>query len=401
MSNGRLQECNTFLDILLALQKFNRDNQDFFFFVLRNLHSGFNKINWTRTISKSQAVVQDDVPIYLHPVNKRRQANFDEELLVIFFSILNYIHHYYGFPVSIPVNYELITGTRFEAYLNGRGRMRLLSIKNKYFSDKAVYLWELCYAFFDLSRRVKVEASNQEYILVKNFNIVFEAIIETKEVDKSYMKLNAYNYYYFIYGGVHIEASDDVKMILDDSRTINFSNDKKKIFVDIINIYNDGSEIEKNSGLTKRINNIEKYLVYPYNDRFQIFVSSTKDNPNINIENENQYFQKYVGNLINFDLKSMYYEAKKIILMSDNFVLVPTFFEKIKIRYCTYFEIAFDAKERDLYTEDNENRNEEEINSEYYESEEKKDIQKILETDKTTSFNIKISTFLDLNSKGN
>ena len=30
MSNGRLQECNTFLDILLALQKFNRDNQDFF-----------------------------------------------------------------------------------------------------------------------------------------------------------------------------------------------------------------------------------------------------------------------------------------------------------------------------------------------------------------------------------
>lgn len=178
MSNGRLQECNTFLDILLALQKFNRDNQDFFFFVLRNLHSGFNKINWTRTISKSQAVVQDDVPVYLNPVNKRRQVNFDEELLVIFFSILNHMHTHYGFPVSIPVNYELITGTRFEAYLNGRGRMRLLSIKNKYFSDKAVYLWELCYAFFDLSRRVKVEVSDQEYILVKNFNIVFEAIID-------------------------------------------------------------------------------------------------------------------------------------------------------------------------------------------------------------------------------
>ncbi len=178
MSNGRLQECNTFLDILLALQKFNRDNQDFFFFVLRNLHSGFNKINWMRTISKSQAVVQDDVPIYLNPVNKRRQVNFDEELLVIFFSILNHMHKHYGFPVSIPVNFELITGTRFEAYLNGRGRMRLLSIKNKYFSDKAVYLWELCYAFFDLSRRVKVEVSAQEYILVKNFNIVFEAIID-------------------------------------------------------------------------------------------------------------------------------------------------------------------------------------------------------------------------------
>ena len=178
MSNGRLQECSTFLDILLALQKFNRDNQDFFFFVLHNLHSGFNKINWTRTISKSQAVVQDGVPIYLNPINKRRQVNFDEELLVIFFSILNHIHHHYGFPVSIPVNYELITGPRFEAYLSGLGRIRLLSIKNKYFSDKSIYLWELCYAFFDLSRRVKVEVSDQEYILVKNFNIVFEAIID-------------------------------------------------------------------------------------------------------------------------------------------------------------------------------------------------------------------------------
>ncbi|MBR1386819.1 MAG: LlaJI family restriction endonuclease [Alloprevotella sp.] len=178
MSNGRLQECNTFLDILLALLKFNRDNQDFFFFVLRNLHSGFNKINWTRTISKSQAVVQDDVPIYLNPVNKRRQVNFDEELLVIFFSILNHMRCQYGFPVSIPVNYELITGAKFNSYLNGQGCIKLLKIKNKYFSDKAIYLWELCYAFFDLSRKVKVEVSSQEYILVKNFNIVFEAIID-------------------------------------------------------------------------------------------------------------------------------------------------------------------------------------------------------------------------------
>ena len=232
---------------------------------------------------------------------------------------------------------------------------------------------------------------------------VFKAIIETKEVDKSYMKLNAYKYYYFLYGGVHIEASDDVKIILDDSRTVNFSNDKKKIYIDIINIYNDGSEIEKNSGLSKRINNIEKYLVYPYTDRFQIFVSATKDNPNINIDNENQYFQKYVGNLINFDVKSMYYEAKKIILMSDNFVLVPTFFEKIKIRYCTYFEICFDSKEKDLYNEENENINkeEDEENIEVDEVEENNEIKRILDIDKTTSFNIKISTFLDLNSNEN
>ena len=178
MSNGRLRECNTYLDILLALQKFNRDNENFFFFVLRNLHSGFNKINWTRTISRETAIVQDGTPVYLNPVNKRRQVNFDEELLIIYFSILEHIHCYYGFPVRIPVNFELITGARFEALLNGQGRMRLLRIKHKYFSDKALYLWELCYAFFDMSRRVKVEVNEREYVLVKNFNIVFETIID-------------------------------------------------------------------------------------------------------------------------------------------------------------------------------------------------------------------------------
>ncbi len=178
MSSGRLQECNTYLDILLALQRFNRDNKDFFFFVLRNIHSGYNKINWTRTISHSQAMVQDGTPVYLNPINKKRQVNFDEELLVIFFSILEYIHRHYGFPVSIPVNYDLITGARFEVLLKGQGRTRLLKIRHKYFSDKALYLWELCFAFFDQSRRVKVEVNEREYVLVKNFNIVFEAIID-------------------------------------------------------------------------------------------------------------------------------------------------------------------------------------------------------------------------------
>ena len=42
---GRRKLSNTFLDILLALIQFNKDNQSFFFFVLRNLHSGYNKIN--------------------------------------------------------------------------------------------------------------------------------------------------------------------------------------------------------------------------------------------------------------------------------------------------------------------------------------------------------------------
>ena len=91
-------KASTFLDILLALLKWNKDNESYVMFIVKNLHSGYNKINWTRTISKSPAIVQQangsllQEVSYLNPVNKKRTINFDEELLVIYFSILQHIH---------------------------------------------------------------------------------------------------------------------------------------------------------------------------------------------------------------------------------------------------------------------------------------------------------------------
>ena len=138
VGTGTRRLSNTYLDILLSLLQFNRDNQSFFFFIVKNQHSGLNKINWTHTIASTNAIVQNGQPIYLNPVNKKRRINFDEELLIIFFSILNYIGDTYGFPKEICCQYQLITGKRFETYLNGFGKTRLHQIKYKYFSDKAL-----------------------------------------------------------------------------------------------------------------------------------------------------------------------------------------------------------------------------------------------------------------------
>ena len=184
MNRGRRRVSNTFLDVLLSLIQFNKDNQSFFFFTLKNQHSGLNKINWTRTISKSQAYVQDDAPVYLNPVNKKRQINFDEELLVIFFSILNYINDKYGFAAEININFPLIPKAQFENYIRGMGKVRLHQIKYKYFSDKAIQLWELCYAFFDRSHQINISSELQDYLLAKDFNIVFEAMIDELVGDK-------------------------------------------------------------------------------------------------------------------------------------------------------------------------------------------------------------------------
>lgn len=178
VGNGRRRLSNTYLDILLSLIQFNKDNQNFFFTIVKNMHSGLNKINWMRTIGTTNAIIQNGQPIYLNPVNKKRQINFDEELLIIFFSILNYIGDAYGFPKQISCQYQLITGKRFETYLNGFGKTRLRQIKYKYFSDKALQLWQLCFAFFDEARQVYITTEKREYLLVKSFYVVFEAIID-------------------------------------------------------------------------------------------------------------------------------------------------------------------------------------------------------------------------------
>ena len=141
VGNGRRRLSNTYLDILLSLIQFNKDNQSFFFTIVKNMHSGLNKINWMRTIGTTNAIIQNGQPIYLNPVNKKRQINFDEELLIIFFSILNYIGDAYGFP-------------------------------------KQIRLWQLCFAFFDEARQVYITTEKREYLLVKSFYVVFEAIID-------------------------------------------------------------------------------------------------------------------------------------------------------------------------------------------------------------------------------
>lgn len=184
MGKGKRVLSNTFLDILLSLLRFNKERHSFFTTILRNLHSGYNKINWTRTISRSTAWVQNDVPVYLNPVNKKRQINTDEELIIIYFSILNHISETYGFPVDITLGFELIKGRKFEHYLKGYGKRRLQQIKYRYFSDIQLRLWEMCYAFFDKAHQIHIVAEQREYLLVKSFNIVFEAIIDELIGDK-------------------------------------------------------------------------------------------------------------------------------------------------------------------------------------------------------------------------
>ena len=222
---GRRRETNTYLDIVLSLIRFNRENQNFFLFSIKNLHSGLNKINWAKTISRSQALIQQGEVLYLNPVNKKRQVNYEEELFIIFFSILNYLNDAYGFRTPINCNYELIKGKQFEAYRNGMGKTRLRQIRYKYFSDKTLQLWDLCFAFFDASHRIAVNTDQREYLIAKSFEHVFEAMIDELIGEKNPprgLKEQAdgkrVDHMYTYYGLTHGDDQDDEIYYIGDSK---------------------------------------------------------------------------------------------------------------------------------------------------------------------------------------
>lgn len=289
MGHTRKRKANTFLDVLLTLQEWNKRNESFVMFIVKNLHSGYNKINWTRTISRSQAVIQESIDgtrrqdvSYLNPINKKRQVNFDEELLVIYYSILQHMHDKYGFPVSINVNFPLIRGDKFARYIGGYGKRRLKQIKYKYFSDKALELWELCYAFFDRPDNIMLNVDQREYLLVKSFHIVFEAIIDEliagdqklpkelkdqpdgKRVDHIYQYQELTN-----------NTTDDNIYYIGDSKYYKRGNSlgKESIYKQFtyarnviqwnIDLFNDGKEEEKNGHVKLRDDVTEGYNIIP------------------------------------------------------------------------------------------------------------------------------------------
>ena len=180
-SRGKRQKYNTLLDVIIALQDFNKENQDYFTFIVKNVHSGYNRINWNKTVSSSPVFIQGGVPVYMQPVNRKREVNFDEELLVIYFSILNYVREIHGFSFTINIQYDLISPNKLRAVYIERnlGCRRLRQIKYKYFSDKALRIWDLCYAFFDREYKIAMNRHSEDFLLSRDFEHIFEIMIDT------------------------------------------------------------------------------------------------------------------------------------------------------------------------------------------------------------------------------
>ena len=170
----------TLLDISLSLQRFYYENQNLFVMVYKLAHSGYNKVQWGKTVRKKTPIIEDNDVIYPLLINKKKTINYDEELLVLFFNTLRYLNNKYQFRIKVDQPYHLMPDAEFERKLErGIIHRRLNSIKNNYFNEKLVHLWDLLFAFASKLSSLRKPGANNDYLFVRNFEHVFETMINT------------------------------------------------------------------------------------------------------------------------------------------------------------------------------------------------------------------------------
>ena len=176
-ANG--ERSQTMLDIILQLLDFHKKHRHLFTYVSIINASGNNKIHWAKTISKTQPIIKEKTPYYVEFRNKNKAVNLDEELIVLFYSTLEYLCDTYNFRIKSDVQYDLLSSLKVHDLIETKRGTRLLKkIRRKYFTDEFVKLWRLLYTFFDMAENIKSHKYHEDRLLVKNFNIVFEDMID-------------------------------------------------------------------------------------------------------------------------------------------------------------------------------------------------------------------------------
>ncbi|MBE6324769.1 MAG: LlaJI family restriction endonuclease [Bacteroidales bacterium] len=226
----------TMIDIILTLLKFDKEHKNLFTYITRLKHSSLNKIHWQKTISNTQALIQNGTPVYLNPHTKQKDINFDEELIVLFYSVLNYLNREFKFNVRPAFGYELLKPETIQSMIDsGKGVRILRQNRRKYFTDEMVHLWNLLFTFFEQSQYVQSKDNDDEQaMLVREFNLVFEDMIDSLIGDNSLPK--------------DLKEQKDGKIIDHIYRDSSLIEDKKQIyFIGDSKYYKDDNDIGPNS----------------------------------------------------------------------------------------------------------------------------------------------------------
>lgn len=185
-SNLGLKEYS-YLDLVLSFVNFYKRNKNtILYHHIEFISNQAKKAKWDKTIRTSLPIlISNNSPLYIDIRNKQKKVNDEEELLSYFFSILNHFKIEHDLPVSIDKSYKLITGSQFEK-LQRTGLTKLRKIKHRYFADTLKRMYQLCELYFSKTDLSSPKRKNEEFISVRNYNIVFEDMIDKLFTDKIY-----------------------------------------------------------------------------------------------------------------------------------------------------------------------------------------------------------------------
>jgi hypothetical protein len=167
----------TELEIIEALRLFYQENRDLFTFISRKSNSQKQRIKWNKTVTKKTPVFIDERPVYFDVYSRKKIIDYEEELIRIFFSVLNHLNSKYGFGFKLNLNYDLIIGAEYKR-LERNGYRYLKTIRYRYFNDKLLKLHGLLNIYFEHALRSRVGKAKEEFVLIKDFNRVFEEMID-------------------------------------------------------------------------------------------------------------------------------------------------------------------------------------------------------------------------------
>lgn len=177
----------SFLDIVLSFVNFHKKNKNTILFIhKKQISAKHKKVNWGKTVRKSNPFVTNEgIPIYSELNVKKKYIDTEEELLCMFYSVLNHLKTEYNFSIQIDESYTIAKGSAYEK-LAANAPQLLKKIRYKYFSDTLVKMYKLLELYFSKSNKVSIQSKNEDFIMVKYYHLIFEDMIDkliTSKID--------------------------------------------------------------------------------------------------------------------------------------------------------------------------------------------------------------------------
>ena len=172
------KQSHTMMELYFSFLDFYKENRNIFIRKKYSTNKG-DKVNWHKTVNKISPFIQNNNPFYLAQKTTVNRIDYDEELISMYFSVLEYFRGNFGCKIAVDGGYKLIKGHHFLNLLSGKGLKILNRLKNRYYSDVFVNLWKLLYEFFDFYSNISLSNDYEEALLTNNYPIVFESMVDS------------------------------------------------------------------------------------------------------------------------------------------------------------------------------------------------------------------------------